>query len=754
MMDSSQPSPDNYAGQVRRVHQFLAWTYRFNSSFAVLEALAYIIFRDPATGFLAILLTGCSGIVFLARAQARQGRLIPAVTTTCLTLLGAAILVILLQPSLMPTLIMIPFVAVAFALPYFSGRLLLRLTIGAWCTQVIIVVIGELLTTPSRLPLWFATSFRISSLISVGILVLLLLWQFSTRLNDTLAQTRASEERYARAVSGANDGIWDWDLLDGRVYFSTRWKSMLGYALEDIGTVPDEWFSRIHIDDIVRVRAELSNHLDGLTPYFESEHRMRNSVGRYQWMLSRGLAVRDDAGSAIRMAGSQTDITRRKQVEEQLAYDAFHDVLTELPNRSLFMERLGRAIIRTKRHPEHAYNVLFLDLDLFKVVNDSLGHSAGDQLLVILAHRLRSCVRPGDTVARLGGDEFAILLDGTHDANGANVVAERIIAQATLPFILNDHEVYSAVSIGIAPGNSDYDRPENVLRDADIALYRAKALGRGRWVVFDPSMHTHAIARLQTEMDLRRAIEREEFVVFYQPVIELNSGRLTGFEALVRWQHPQRGILPPAEFITIAEETGMIAPLGWLVLREACRELERWSTEISNGEQLTVSVNVSGTQFAQADLITHINHVIAGYQGAAQRLHLEITESVMIQNAEVTSNVLAYLRTLGVGLHIDDFGTGYSSLSALHRFPISALKIDRSFVSRIGLSGAKAEEMIESIVALSHRLGIEVIAEGVETTTQLDYLRAIGCNYAQGYLFSPPIPSAEARLLAATQPHW
>lgn len=753
-MDSSLPSPDDYAGQLRRVHQFLAWTYRFNSSFAVLEAIAYIIFRDSATGLMALLLGVCSGIVFVARAQARQDRLIPAVTTTCLALLGADVLVVLLQPALMPTLVMIPFVAVAFALPYFEGRRLLRLIVIAWFTQVIVVFSGELLSMRTNLPPWFATGFRISSLISTGILVLLLLWQFSTRLNDTLARTRASEERYARAVSGANDGIWDWDLLDDRIYFSSRWKSMLGYSLQDIGFIPDEWFSRLHPDDIVRVRAELSNHLDALTPYFESEHRMRNSVGRYQWMLSRGLAVRDADGRAIRMAGSQTDITRRKQVEEQLAYDAFHDTLTELPNRALFMERLGRAIIRTKRHPDHSYTVLFLDLDLFKVVNDSLGHSAGDQLLVVLARRLRSCVRPGDTVARLGGDEFAILIDGTQDPASVIQVAERIIAQATMPYTLNDHEVFSAISIGIAPGNRDYERPENVLRDADIALYRAKALGRGRWIVFDPSMHEHAITRLQTEMDLRRAIERQEFVVYYQPVIGLQDGRITGFEALVRWQHPQRGLLPPAEFITVAEETGMIVPLGWLVLHEACRELERWANEVPGGELLSVSVNVSGLQFAQTDLITHIDRIITDVKGAAQRLHLEITESVMIENAEVTSSVLAYLRKMGIRLHIDDFGTGYSSLSALHRFPISALKIDRSFVSRIGVSGAKAEEMIETIVALSHRLGIEVIAEGVETVVQLDYLRTIGCNYAQGYLFSRPVPAPEARQLATRNTRW
>jgi diguanylate cyclase (GGDEF)-like protein/PAS domain S-box-containing protein len=754
MMDSPLLSPDDTAGQLRRVHQFLAWTYRFNSSFAILQALAYIVFRDARSGLMALLLGGCSGIVLLARAQARKNRLIPAVTTTCLALLGAVIVVALLQPALMPTLVMIPFVAVAFALPYVNGQLLLRLIVAAWLTQVIVVFIGELLPAASELPPWFATTFRISSLIATGVLVLLLLWQFSSRLNDTLARTRASEERYARAVSGANDGIWDWDLVENRIHFSHRWKSMLGYSSDDIGTVADEWYSRIHPDDVVRVRAELSNHLDALTPYFESEHRMRNSAGRYQWMLCRGLAVRDDSGRAIRMAGSQTDITRRKQVEEQLAHDAFHDALTELPNRALFMERLGRAIVRTKRHPEHSYTVLFLDLDLFKIVNDSLGHSAGDQLLVVLARRLRACVRPSDTVARLGGDEFAILLDGPHDSGNATLVADRIIGQATAPYMLNDHEIFSAVSIGIAPGSREYERPEDVLRDADIALYRAKALGRGRWIVFDPSMHEHALTRLQVETDLRRAVEREEFVVYYQPVIDLQTGKVTGFEALVRWQHPQRGLLPPAEFITIAEETGMIVPLGWIVLRVACQELNRWAAEIPGGEQLTVSVNVSGAQFAQTELITHIQRVINEAETIAARLHLEITESVMIDNAEITASVLAYLRTLGIRLHIDDFGTGYSSLSALHRFPISALKVDRSFVSRIGMSGAKAEEMIETIVALSHRLGIEVIAEGVETTEQLAYLRTIGCNYAQGYLFSRPMPASEVAKFVTTAPCW
>src|SRR5262249_16567861 len=404
------------------------------------------------------------------------------------------------------------------------------------------------------------------------------------------AALQASEERYALAARGANDGVWDWDLERGEIYLSPRWKEMLGETEEAIGRRPTEWFDRVHPEDRDRLGMEIVAHLEGLSPHLESEHRVRHRQEGWRYMLCRGLAVRDELGKATRLAGSMTDITRHRALQEQLVHDAFHDLLTGLPNRALFMDRLGRAVPRARRHGDEGFAVLVLDLDRFKVVNDGLGHTAGDLLLVRIAARLQALLRPEDTVARLGGAEFAIPLDGVEDVSDATRVAERIAEALAQPTDVEGREVFTTASVGIAVSATGYERPPDVLRDADTALYRAKAQGPGRYEVFDQTMHLRAVALLQTETDLRRALERGELALHYQPIVKLADRRLAGFEALARWNHPRRGLVPPGEFIPVAEEAGLIVPFGTWALREVCRQAREWWLRFGEAAAVPISV--------------------------------------------------------------------------------------------------------------------------------------------------------------------
>ncbi|MBA3532642.1 MAG: EAL domain-containing protein [Ardenticatenales bacterium] len=559
------------------------------------------------------------------------------------------------------------------------------------------------------------------------------------------AALRASEERYALAARGANDGLWDWNLMTGAVYFSARWQAMLGVMEDRRFFSMSDWFDRVHPEELTLLEAELSAHLDGRSPHFEHEHRMRHENGSYLWMLTRGIAVRDEQGQVYRMAGSQTDITERKRAEEQLLRNAFYDSLTGLPNRALFMDRLGRLIERTRRHEEELFAVLFLDIDRFKNINDSLGHMEGDQLLVSIAARLACCLRPTDTLARLGGDEFALLLEEIKDVSDATRMAERIQEELALPFMLTDQELFITASIGITLSSTGYERPEDLLRDADTAMYRAKGMGKARHVVFDTAMHVRAVRLLQLETELRRALEREEFRVYYQPIVSLKTGHIIGAEALVRWAHPQRGIVSPAEFMPLIEENGLIQPIGEWVLRTACAQNRWW--QMAGFPPLGVAVNLSAQQFRQKALCHLISDVLSETGLAANSLKLELTESIVMENAETTILALQELKEIGVELSIDDFGTGYSSLSYLKRFPIDTLKVDRSFVRDITTDPNDAAITI-AIVTLAHSLKLKVISEGVETEEQLAFLRAQRCDEIQGYLFSPPIPAdAFTRLL-------
>jgi diguanylate cyclase (GGDEF)-like protein/PAS domain S-box-containing protein len=554
---------------------------------------------------------------------------------------------------------------------------------------------------------------------------------------------RESEERYALAARGANEGLWDWNLETDEIYFSPRWKAMLGYEDGEIGNRPSAWFDLVHPDDLDRLTAALAEHRDGAIPLFENEHRLRHKDGSYRWVLSRGMVVRTPSGAPKRMTGSQTDLTER----------TMHDALTGLPNRALFIDRLRRALLRIERHPDSAFGVVLVDLDRFKLVNDSLGHGIGDQLLIAVASRLETMLRPGDTVARLGGDEFVLLLDELSGIDNAVLLANRIQRRLAEPFMLNGQEAFTTASLGIALSGTGYARAEDLLRDADIALHRAKALGTARHEVFDATMRVRAVTRQGLETDLRRALDRHEFRLHYQPIVSLRSGSIVGFEALMRWAHPDRGLVSPAEFIPVAEETGMIVAIGEWGLHEACRRMRTWQERFRVDPPLTISVNLSGKQFAQTDLSERVETLLGRVGLAPGSLKIEITESVLMENPEAVAATLARLKALATKISVDDFGTGYSSLSYLHRFPIDTLKIDRSFVMLMQPNG-DGSEIVRTIITLAHSLGMDVIAEGVETLEQLAGLASLGCEYGQGYYFSKPVSDDEATALLDAAPRW
>lgn len=525
----------------------------------------------------------------------------------------------------------------------------------------------------------------------------------------------------------------------------------LGYSQEQLLNLT---FADItHPEDL-----ELSNTLEhqlmiGSSDDFQMEKRYQASDGRIVDTIHKVVIVRDEAGRPLHFNSQIVDITERKQMERQLLYDAFHDGLTKLPNRALFMDRLQQAIKRKARDPDYIFAVLFLDLDRFKVVNDSAGHLVGDQLLVAIARRLEQCLRPADTVARLGGDEFTILIENMRDQEESITVAERIYQELSLPFKIENQEIFTSASIGIAFSSDHYGQPEDMLRDADITMYRAKEGGRGRYEIFDQSMRTRAVERLKLETDLRRALEREEFEVYYQPITSLITGLLSGFEALVRWRHPDRGLVSPLDFIPIAEETGLIIPLGAWILRQACQQLRQWHDLFVEHPRLKMSVNLSAKQFRDPHLLDTIDQIIAETGVDHHQLKLEITESILIDNIETTTEILRQLRARDIELSLDDFGTGYSSLSYLHRFPVNTVKIDRSFINDMGQDDEHSE-IVRAIISLAHILHMDVVAEGIETTDQLSNLKSWTCEQGQGYLFSKPLTASDAEELIMRSPRW
>jgi len=580
----------------------------------------------------------------------------------------------------------------------------------------------------------------------------LLVGREATERRRAAEAIRLSEERHTLALAGAAEGLFDWDLRTDRIHYSSRWKSILGHQDREVGEAPGEWLGRVHADDAARVRAELDDHLEGRTPRFESEHRIKARDGDWRAVHVRALAIRDDEGRAVRLVGTHADVTRRKEAEARLVHQAIHDALTGLPNRLAFMERVERSLERSRRARDYAFAVLFVDIDRFKLVNESLGHMSGDQLLVAVSRRLTASLRPGDMVAHLGGDEFAILVDRINADLASTQVARRIQKDLAQPFDLGTREVFISASIGIALSTAGYLRPDDLLHDADSAMYRAKSRGTGRFEMFDRAMHARSLARLQLETDLRRAMDRRELRLHYQPIIALRGGRIAGFEALLRWQHPERGLLPPAEFLAVAEDTGLIVPIGSWVLHEACAQARAWQSRFGP-DTLTMSANLASTNFSQSDVIQAVEQALLHTGFPGRLLKLELTESAIMKDLEAVVRVLLALKKMEIGLHIDDFGTGYSSLSYLHSLPTDTLKVDRSFVG--GMEERAGDNVIvRSIVELAHNLDRQVVAEGVETAAQLAQLRALDCEFGQGFFFSRPLEKDAAEALLLTAPRW
>ena len=562
------------------------------------------------------------------------------------------------------------------------------------------------------------------------------------RASSTFSELQVSEERYSLVAHGANDGLWDWDYKDDRVYFSPRWKSILGFAEDDINSDPLEWINRIHPDDKTRVITELHAHKVAQTSHFECEYRMKNAEENYRWMMCRGLAVRDQEGVAYRMIGSHTDITDRKLAEEKLVFDAVHDPLTGLPNRILFLDRLSHCIELSSRRKNFSFAVLYLDLNRFKIVNDSLGHLLGDKLLVEIGSRIKHVVRKGDTLSRLGGDEFVILCEEIEDITVATTLADRIHKELLKPVDLNGQKVVIDCSIGITESSIGYARPEDMLRDADAAMYRAKLRRGSRYEIFDITMHEKAMGVLQIESDLRLALELEQFEVLYQPIVEIEEDVVSGFEALVRWNHPKLGFLIPEEFLEVAIDSRLIVPLGRWVLKQACRQMQEWKSKWEEAKDWTISINLSAPELAQPDLVTALNDIIDASGLDPRFLKLEITETSLIKNGAHALETMNALRERGIHLSIDDFGTGYSSFSYLHDFPFDELKIDRTFISELD-NRADKQKIVNAIVSLAHNLGMTVVAEGSASGAIYENLRDASCEYAQGFSIMEPKRASE-----------
>ena len=553
---------------------------------------------------------------------------------------------------------------------------------------------------------------------------------------EALRQLAAREAEYRMLAENSSDFLAR-HAPDGTYrYASPASVAITGYAPDElIGTSP----FRLVPDEDRAATTEFARRLTERDEPATVAFRLRCKDGQLRWLETTARAVRDDVG--VRELVSVTrDISDRKQAELELSHAALHDSLTGLPNRALFLDRLGLALRRTERR-SGSVAVLFCDLDRFKVVNDSLGHDAGDRLLVDVAQRIGAALRPSDTVARFGGDEFTILCEDIAGEIEAATIAQRIVDVFREPFQLEDGEVFLATSLGIAIARGADDRAEDLIRDADAAMYRAKERGKGRYEIFDEAMRADAMARLETESALRRALERAELRLHYQPEIDLGTGEISGFEALLRWEHPVRGLLGPSAFMPLAEETGLIVGIGEWVLREACAEARRWP------EPLTLSVNLSARQLAQQDLVAMVRRALAETGMDPARLCLEITESAVMESGTATTAQLRALKSLGVCLAIDDFGTGFSSLAHLRRFPVDVLKIDGTFVAGLGREPQDAS-IVAAVISLAHALDLETVAEGVETDEQLEILKELGCDLAQGYLFARPAPPEEARRLS------
>jgi PAS domain S-box-containing protein len=584
------------------------------------------------------------------------------------------------------------------------------------------------------------------------------------RMRRLKSRMRRRDELFRLISENAADMIALVDVSGKRLYNSPAYQKVLGYTPEELSATSA--FEQIHPDDrekVIQAAKEARECGSGKT----LEYRIRHRDGNWRVLESTASVIRNRSGQVEKLVIVNRDITERKRAEDQLAHNALHDALTQLPNRTLFLDRLQHAFERQRRNPEFRFAVLFADIDGFKIFNDTMGHMVGDLLLVEIGRRLAKCLRLEDTVARplnegpetevqgnevlarLGGDEFTILVGSIQEPSDAMRVARRIQEALQPPFTIQGREVFTSASIGIALSTTPHEKAEELLRDADIAMYRAKTLGRSRSEFFDQDMHAKAVNRLNLETDLRRALEEEEFRIHYQPIVLLSTGRVSGFEALVRWQRSPGTMIFPDDFIGAAEATGIVVPLGKWILRGACRQLRTWQSQYPGSAPLSVTVNVSPKQFADPDLVSDIEEALRETGIDPGSLHLEITENLVMTDPARTVTVLSQLKKMGISISIDDFGTGHSSLSRLRGIPVDVLKIDRSFIANID-TDPEAREVVRLIVELAHLVNLQVVAEGVENAIQRNVLRNLGCEFAQGYFFSRPVAHEEAaRLIAA-----
>jgi diguanylate cyclase (GGDEF)-like protein/PAS domain S-box-containing protein len=552
---------------------------------------------------------------------------------------------------------------------------------------------------------------------------------------------RKSEERWKFALEGSGDAVWDWDLKNNELFISKRWNEMLGYPVDDVGNGAEKWESLVLAEDLEATKQAMREHLEGKTPAFIHEYRSLCKDGSLKWILARGMVMdRDPDGKPLRILGTNTDITERKHSEMRIMELAQFDVLTGLPNRALLMDRLEQEIKKSKR-TGLPLALMFTDIDHFKEVNDTLGHQSGDNLLQEAARRMLTCVRETDTVARFGGDEFTVVMGDLEDIGSAERVAKEILQRLAEPFDLDGELIYVSVSIGMTLYPTDADNIDTLLKNADQAMYAAKNLGRNRYSYFTFYMQEAAQTRMRLTNDLRSALSLEQLFVVYQPIVELSSGLIHKAEALIRWQHPTRGLVSPIEFISIAEETGLIIDIGQFVFEEAAKKVKKWR-ELYH-PQFQISINKSPVQFYSAQE-NHDNwfDYLASLDLPGQSITVEITENLLMDASYTITNKLLGFRDAGMQVSLDDFGTGYSSLSYLKKFDIDYLKIDQSFVRNL-TADSEDYALCEAIIVMAHRLNIRVIAEGVETIAQRDLLQMAGCDFAQGYLFSRPIPAAE-----------
>jgi diguanylate cyclase (GGDEF)-like protein/PAS domain S-box-containing protein len=591
---------------------------------------------------------------------------------------------------------------------------------------------------------------------SLGALGVLVLYQ-QFRMYLDRRESKQREELFRIVTENAADMIALVDVKGRRLYNSPAYKRILGYTAAELGATSS--FEQIHPDDRFKV-LEAAREARSTGVGRKLEYRILHKDGTWRVLESMASAIRDDKGEVAKLVIVNRDVTERKLAQEQLEHNSFHDALTGLPNRRLFLDRLQHLFARAQRNPERLHAVLFVDLDAFKVFNDGMGSAVGDRVIVEIGRRLGGCLRHDDTVSRpqdgfpmmdtvlsrMGGDEFTILLEEVSDPSNAMRVAKRILSAVAEPLLVEGREVRTSASVGIALSKSAHEHAEDLLADADVAMRRAKVMGGSRCEVFDAAVHTRAVNRLKLEAELREALEQRQFRVFYQPIVEITTKQISGFEALLRWQHPEQGLISPLKFIVAAEDTGLLVSVGQWVILEACKQLHDWDNKIPPLEAVSMSVNVSAKQLADVDFVTRLEATLRENRIDSSRLHLEMTEGVAAADPKLTATVLAHLKQLRVGVVLDDYGTGNSSLGGVRQFPIEALKIDHSLVSGM-LADRDICEMVELLILLAHKLKLKVIAEGIDSSRQLDHLHALGCELGQGHFFSPPVEARAAEQL-------